>query len=144
MKSKLACVCCAGLLIVLGVACSKSSKTSVQNSNITGKWRKTWTVIDTNGNGLMDNTEYQSVNSYDSTHYLVFNSNWTGQITYLSASIATFSWTLENSNTYLRIVYSGPGVMAIPRHLDTLTATTMVLRDTTGISIVWDVFTKQL
>lgn len=132
-------LCCA---TVLAAACKKSSKTSIQHNDITGKWRKTRIAVDTNGNRLIDNLELLSVSAYDSTHILVFNNDGSGQITYMNTNVGAFSWSLENNNTYLKIVYAGLS-SAIEQHIDTLTADAMTLRDTTGISVIWNLFTKQ-
>lgn len=91
----------------------------------------------------MDNNELLAPSSYDSTHVLVFNSDGSGQITYMNTNVASFSWTLENNNTYLKIYYPGSINGLTIQHIDTLSSVSMTLRDTTGISVVWDLFTKQ-
>ena len=125
-------------------ACKKSAHNSVQHDDITGKWRKTRSAIDTNGNGIIDNNELLAPDTYDSTHILIFNNDGTGEITYMNTNVATFSWSLENNNTYLKIYYAGSITGLTYQHLDTLTYAAMTLRDTTGMSIVWSLYTKQL
>ena len=139
------------LLIILSVcftfaaclSCKKTTKSSVQHDDIMGKWRRTRVAIDTNGNKKIDDLELLSPSSYDSTHVLVFNSDGSGLITSSNVSVGTFSWSLENNNTYLRIDYAGSATGTITQHIDTLSSSAMTLRDTTGVSVVWNLYTKQ-
>lgn len=132
------CLCC-----MLLVSCSKSTGPSLQHNEITGKWRKTRSAIDTNGNGKMDPIELLAPDSYDSTHVFVFNSDGSGQIIYQNLIAGSFSWSLENKNSYLRMSYPGTSAAPTLQHMDTLTTTAMTLKDTTGSRLSWSLYNKQ-
>jgi hypothetical protein len=132
------------LMALVVFSCTKTTKNSIEQDTITGKWRKTRIAIDSNGNGVIDNLELLSVTSYDSAHVFVFSGDGTGSITSMNTVVGDFKWSLENNNTYLKITFpAGATGTSGSRHIDTLAKYEMTLRDTTGGMIKWDLYTKQ-
>lgn len=132
------------LLALVAFSCTKTTKNSVQQDTITGKWRKTRIAVDSNGNGVIDNAELLSVTSYDSTHVFVFSSDGSGSITSMNAVVGDFKWSLENNNTFLNITFPAGAIgTSGSRHIDTLAKYEMTLRDATAGMRRWDLYTKQ-
>ncbi|MBS1689421.1 MAG: hypothetical protein JSS96_11900 [Bacteroidetes bacterium] len=130
------------LCIALISSCSKSNSNSGSpaEAKLLGKWHYEQEITDLNGNGIIDAQDYHEYDSVNS--YITFNVNGTG--TYLSNfdPLQTFNWKLLASDTYLQI---GDSSGADIYHIDTLSSTSLVLRDTaTSFSnpIVWEVLKK--
>ena len=138
---KLSYVAIAGVcVIIIGFCSCKKKHDASPQSNLIGKWKQVMVVADSNGNGVWD--VHDAVDSINTDIVLDFSSGGAGTIFQTNISIGTFSWELLTNNTYLKTTYPTSVGSAI-QHIDSLTAKTLVLKDTTGISIMWNVFAKQ-
>lgn len=140
---KLANIALTGLCITLIVfaSCKKHNNPSVSD-NLVGTWKATYTATDTNGNGIMDPNE-RMVDTADANFRLVFNANGTLALTLFGTPIAQSSWSLINSNTYLKTVDTGSAGTTTIQHIDNLTSSSLTLKDTTGGTATWTIFAKQ-
>lgn len=121
----------------------KKSKSSPQHDNVTGNWKKTAYAIDTNNNGVMDANEVLPIDSVSAKLIVVFNGDGSGQIITGNVTLNQFAWSLENNNTLLKLIYRDPAGKTTIQHIDNLTSSAMTLKDTSGISAIWDIFNKQ-
>jgi hypothetical protein len=120
-------------------ACKKTN-----HALISGRWKKVFYAIDTNGNGSLDSNEKIYPNAYASNELVIFSDNGKGQVIYKDSVIEVFLWKLKNNNTYLEVTDTGYSKHIVSyQHVDVLTSTTMILSDTSSMSKVWDVFVKQ-
>ncbi len=133
-------VVAAAITSIAFTSCKKKHTTSPQ-SNLIGTWKPYINVADANGNGKWDAND--AVDSLKSPYNLQFVSGGAGflMLPGTSTSIGNFSWEFLSSNTYLKVTYPSSG--STTQHIDSLSTSLLVLRDTTGISTVWQVFTKQ-
>lgn len=132
-----------GICIVLAAfaSCKKKHNPSVQD-NLLGKWKLNKEAIDTNGNGKMDANEVFTDTS-SANYLLIFNADGTITETYLNVPARQLTWSLENNNTYLKIVDTSSGGKTTHKHIDELTSTSMTWKDTTGGTATWTIFAKQ-
>lgn len=96
-------------------------------------------AIDANGNGIMDADEV--VNDSSNT-VMTFNSNGMGNLTDFSGYSSPFKWAAE-SNNWLKITDDTLGT-SYYLHIDQLTASTLVFKDTLSGGVAeWTIFAKQ-
>jgi hypothetical protein len=139
-KSKLviACIC---LLFVAFASCKKKHNPSAQD-NIVGKWKITEEATDLNGNGVMDANEIH-IDTSLSNIIVTFNANGTAITSLSGLPYYSFLWALTNNSTYLKTTDTSSGGAIQFLHIDNLTSSSMTLKDTTGGTVGWEVWTKQ-
>ena len=126
-------------IILLAYSCNKSTPDNPVQDKLVGNWKNTMNVSDSNGNHILD--IHDARDTINNPYIIQYNTNGTGAYLLNGTSAGTFTWQLLNNNTYLKI--SATGYPDAVQHIDSLTSTTLILRDTTGISWIWQVFTKQ-
>jgi Lipocalin-like domain len=119
-------------------ACNKSSTGDPVHDKLVGKWKGVKNIVDSNGNHIID--VHDAVDILNNPYVIEYYSNGTGAYLLNGASAGSFTWQLAGNSTYLTVV-STSGTAT--QHIDSLTATTLVLKDTTGISYDWQMFSKQ-
>jgi hypothetical protein len=126
------------VLFIAALSCKKSSTTSAVAGALAGSWKPFITVSDSNDNKNRDSND--AVDTSHSPYLTVYYADGTGAIMSSGSSIGSFTWQLTSNDTYLKQTRSG---IVTVQHIDSLTNVIMVLRDTSGITDVWQVFTKQ-
>jgi hypothetical protein len=130
----------AAIAFLLYTSCKKNSSDNPVADKLTGKWKYTYFVADSNHNHIMD--AHDAIDTIRNNPTIIeYYPDGTGAYLLNGASAASFTWQLLDNNTYLKV--SGLATGSATQHIDSLTATKLVLRDTTGISYTWQVYTKQ-
>ncbi len=131
------------MLVTAGLCASVSCKKSSGGvkSLLEGKWKSEQVGYDKNGNGILDASERGNVDSLN--EYKLFNSNGTGDDIGANFGLypIPFYWLLSQNNQFLAIQDTSYAV--IYYHIDTITSTQMILRDTAGGVASWNVYKKQ-
>jgi len=127
------------IAILLYTTCKKSSIGNPVADKLAGKWKNTYFIADANGNHIRDT--HDAIDTINSPYITEYYPNGTGAYLLNGVSAGTFTWQLLDNNTYLKVSTTGSG--SVTQHIDSLTATIMVLKDTTGISYAWQIFAKQ-
>jgi hypothetical protein len=119
-------------------ACKKSS--GGVKSMLEARWKSEEVGEDKNGNGILDSSEMHSVDSLN--EYVLFNADGTGSD--IGANFGNypipFYWALSQNNQYLGIQDTSNNVVYY--HIDALTNTQLILRDTSGGTNGWNIYKK--
>lgn len=129
----------AGIAFLLYASCKKSSSTNPVAASLEGKWKYTYFIADSNGNHIMD--AHDAIDTVNNPYTMEYYPDGTGAYLLNSATVGSFTWQLLNNNTYLKVSSSTSG--SATQHIDSLTATKLIVKDTTGISYTWQVYIKQ-
>lgn len=130
-------------LVAVFAACKKDKdESSEQAKMLYGKWRESFTVLDTNSNNILDNDQYIE-HAVANVFTFVKGGSATGTCEDISCTTANFQWALLNNNSELQLINTSP---AAPDtnvfKIYSLTASKMVL--STGITgTVWSIYEKK-
>jgi|GEM_PF-3235748 len=141
MRNFLSAVLATAVLCV-PVSCKKSEPSA--QSMLEARWKSEQVGYDKNGNGILDPSERGNVDSLN--EYKLFNSDGTGDDigANFGAYPIPFYWLMSANNQYLAIQdTSTKNNTIVYYHIDSLTSTRLILRDTAGGVATWNVFTKQ-
>ncbi|MDR3678948.1 MAG: hypothetical protein P4L41_03205 [Flavipsychrobacter sp.] len=123
----------------LFISCKKSSSGGVKGM-LEARWKSEETGIDKNGNGILDSNEVTHTDSLN--NYRVFNSDGSGSD--IGADLGNypipFQWAVSTDNTYLRIIDTTNS--AIIFHIDLISNSQLILKDTAGGIYTWNVYKK--
>jgi hypothetical protein len=121
---------------MMGTATScKKKNTETTKDKLVGTWKETSYMSDDNNNGKMDDVAVTTGLDDVAT----FKSDGTG--TDLSSGNSTaFNWGLSSDNSYI-ILTAVFG--SVSEHIDQLSGSTLVMKDTTAGYISWATYTKQ-
>lgn len=127
----------AGSAIVSIGACHKKANNHVKD-NLVGRWRATENARDDNGNGKLDEGESFPDRLYAENN-LVFESN--GEVNLINNNMINGrkQWELMFGDTYLRIIEPA---YSTDYHIDKITPSELVLKDTSGRHTSWYLFAK--
>lgn len=127
----------AGSAFVSLCACHKKANDHVRE-NLVGRWRATENARDDNGNGKLDEGESFPDRLYAENN-LVFTSD--GEVNLINNNMINGrkQWELMFDNTYLRIIEPA---YATDYHIDKITSSKLVLKDTSGRHTSWYIFEK--
>jgi len=127
------------MLVITFVSCRGGSDV---RDKLIGKWRPIKSVEDFNGNGRIDPNDLYKDPPLDD-FFVTFNANGTVIVIYMNDT-SEQTWSLERNNTYLKMIStSGGNAGMIYEHIDSLTSTSIILKDTSGDLIRWNIWRKQ-
>lgn len=135
-----------GLYFLLAATAACNNASSIKDK-LRGEWKHIKEVTDANNNGILDSGDTNKDLTGEEL-FIIFNSTGTLIVSYNGTSNADNpgenKWSLENGNTYLKIVNKTDSSSTTALfHIDEFTSNKMTLRDTSGGVTIWNVWEKR-
>ena len=131
-------------VVSMATSCKKNNDAPSRSQMLIGTWQVTRLYEDNNNNGVADSDEIVQDTTL-SHEWFSFYTNGKLIVAYYT-NLTDYKWGLAGNNTYIDIIDSFTFSNANTYyHIDTLTSTTLVLKDTTGASYGgtnWTILTK--
>jgi len=125
------------VLFLMASACRKEKSNHVKE-NLLGKWKATENGRDVNANGKLDDGE-----SFPDIVYVgndvVFDADGMLTLVNNNALMGRKTWELLHGDSYLRITEPA---YATDYHIDAITSSSLILKDTSNGRISWYMFAK--
>lgn len=153
MKNTLKSIFGVSAICLIAFASCKKKEDDSNKARLTGKWRLTQTATDYDNNGTADASETTTMSDTDNV-FMTFKGDGNGDLTtdiFGTSVTLGFTWTLVNNDQDISLTPGAPvGSLSLDggiSHIQTLTGSDLVVRDTTTIDTVvvstWDTYKKQ-